>query len=111
MRGTMRVRWTEDALASLKNETEYVRRNNAKAACRVISSIRRSVDGLSVNPHLGRKCVYKTRELISPEYPFVIWYAVAETCINILLVKHMTRDFGDAQKLRYLENVNDEFYS
>ncbi|MBF0382052.1 MAG: type II toxin-antitoxin system RelE/ParE family toxin [Magnetococcales bacterium] len=103
----MRVKWTKKALASLEKETEYIRKNNIQASQKVVSHIKNSVKGLSDNPYMGRECVYETRELINPSYPFIVWYEVTKDSVNILLVKHMASNFDYEYKLGFIENTDD----
>ena len=100
----MRVEWTKKALASLEKETEYIRNNDIQASQKVVSCIKKTVNNLSDHPFMGRECIYETRELINPKYPFIVWYEVFEGVITVLLVKHSSRKFDDEYKVSYLKD-------
>ena len=95
----MRVRWTNEALISLKSETKYISENDLQASLKVVSCVYKTVGVLSDDPYMGRKCVYETRELINPKHPFVVWYRVKENIVEILLVLHTARKFNNEHKM------------
>ena len=92
----MRVRWLKVALANLDAEAEYIAKDNAAAAGRVVQKILRAVDLLKENPALGRAGrVEGTRELVVAETPYVIPYRVRGDAVEILRVFHAARKWPE----------------
>ena len=68
-------------------EAEYIARDKPLAAARVVSTIRKTVEGLRRHPGLGRPGrVPGTRELIVPGTPYIIPYRVREGAVEVLRV-------------------------
>ena len=81
----MQVRWLQRALLNLREEAEYIAKDNPRAAVAVVAHIRRNVDLLADNPGLGRAGrVPGTRELVVPDTPYIVPYRVRGQHIDIL---------------------------
>lgn len=88
----MRVRWLRNALSNLDAEAEYIARDDAAAARRVVTNIRRAVENLQQFPALGRPGrVMGTRELVVPGTPYIVPYRVRSNTVEILRVFHAAR--------------------
>src|SRR5438094_2744586 len=86
------VRWLRTALANLDAEAEYVARDNARAALRLVERIYEAVEQLKQYPSLGRVGrVPGTRELVVPHTPYLVPYRVREDVVEILRVLHGAR--------------------
>lgn len=90
----MEIRWLRRALRNLEEEAEYIARENAAAACRVVRHIRQAVGLLADQPAMG--CpgrVPGTRELIIRSTPYIVPYRVdiRRRRIEILRVFHAAR--------------------
>ncbi len=92
----MRTRWTRPALADLEAIGDFVARDNANAADRVVRRIVEAVAGLKDHPHLGRTGrIMGTRELVIAEMPNVVSYRVADGDVQVLAVIHGVRRWPD----------------
>ena len=88
----MEVRWLRAALANLDAEAEYVARDNAAVAARLVERIYETVEQLKQYPSLGRAGrVPGTRELVVSHTPYIVPYRVHGTVVEILRVLHVAR--------------------
>jgi toxin ParE1/3/4 len=88
----VRVRWLLAALQNLDEEAEYIARDNAAAAARVVTSIEESVRHLASHLAMGRPGrIPGTRELVVPNSPYVVPYRVRGDAVEILRVFHGKR--------------------
>lgn len=88
----MHVRWLRKALANLDEEGEYIAKEDAAAAGRVVTRIVDAVELLRENPAMGRAGrVAGTRELIVDGTPYIVPYRVREGVVEILRVFHAAR--------------------
>lgn len=88
----MRVRWLVRALRNLREEAEYIARENPQAAAQTVARIENAVVLLSDQPAIGRPGrVPGTRELVIPETPYILPYRVRGEWIVILRVFHASR--------------------
>jgi len=86
------VRWLRAALANLDAEAEYVARDNAAVAARLVERIYETVEQLKQYPSLGRAGrVPGTRELVVSHTPYIVPYRVHGTVVEILRVLHGAR--------------------
>ena len=89
----MKLEWTKQARTSLFSETEYIRKENPSVASDVITTIQKSTDYLIDNPNMGRiGRFYGIRELVITKYPFIVWYRVGKESLEILRIKHTSRN-------------------
>ncbi len=88
----MSIEWTGPAASDLETLADYIARDDAEAAGRVVRSILSSVERLEEFPGLGRPGrVEGTRELIPPNVPYIVVYEPEATRIRILRVLHAAR--------------------
>lgn len=92
----MRIRWTRRARAHLDRIGRYIAEHDREAAGRVLRRIVYLVSNLSDQPHMGRVGrVNGTRELIVPEFPYIIAYRVRAQDVEVLAVLHALRRWPD----------------
>ena len=88
----MRVVWLRKALQNLRDEAEFIARDNPAAAREVVARIEHAAQLLSDHPSLGREGrVPGTRELIVPDTPYIVPYRVMDSRIVVLRVFHASR--------------------
>ncbi|OGI23228.1 MAG: hypothetical protein A2287_07785 [Candidatus Melainabacteria bacterium RIFOXYA12_FULL_32_12] len=89
----MQIRWTKLAEQDLESVEEYIATDNPKAAINIILYIINQIEELLPrNPAIGRAGrVTGTRELIIPDYPYIVPYRVKDNNIEILRVLHTSR--------------------
>jgi toxin ParE1/3/4 len=85
----MRIRWTGPARADLISHTDYLAQEDPTIADRLQDAIFHAVDLLSEYPRRGRPgWVQGTREIVLPDFPYIIVYEIQATDIHILRVWH-----------------------
>lgn len=90
------VIWLDEALADLKAIGEYIVRDNAAAAYRVMRRIKAAADTLVDNPEMGRLGrVNGTRELVLSDLLYILPYQITGEAIRILAVMHTSRKWPD----------------
>jgi toxin ParE1/3/4 len=91
------VVWLDEALADLRAIGEYIERDNAEAAYRVMRRIKAVADTLADSPEMGRPGrVEGTRELVISDLPYILPYQITDDAIRILAVMHTSRKWPDA---------------
>ena len=86
------VRWLKRALANLEAEAEYISRDSAAAAQRVVTAIEQAISLLADHPGLGRSGrVEGTRELVVTGTPYIVPYRVRGGRVEVLRVFHAAR--------------------
>jgi len=88
----MRLQYDPRALADLREIHEFIARDDATAAGRVIARIRHSIERLSVLPFSGRPGVKDTRLLVVPNLPYIVVHRVCDNFVEILAVFHTARE-------------------
>ena len=89
---TMRVKWLRKALANLDEAAEYIAKDHPEAARRLVAEAFRQTELLADHPNMGRPGrIPGTRELIMPDYPYLIPYRVRHGAVEILRVFHSAR--------------------
>jgi toxin ParE1/3/4 len=85
----MQIRRSSAASEDLFHILEFIRRENASAAQRVVNTIYEYVGSLSSFPLLGRLGrVEGTREMSMPSLPFIVVYRVTQDTVEIAGVIH-----------------------
>lgn len=80
----------------LEDIHEYLSRQNAAAAARMVQRIRASVERLASSPSLGRAGrVAGTRELVIVGTPYIVPYRVRGDVIQIITVLHGAQRWPD----------------
>jgi addiction module RelE/StbE family toxin len=87
-----RIRWTRSALAHLDEIGRHIAEHNPAAAGRVVERIVALVSHLSELPQIGRLGrVAGTRELVVPDFPYIIAYRLHARDVEVLAVFHALR--------------------
>lgn len=85
----MKIRWLKRALKSFEVHTDYIAKDNPKAAYNMSIRILEALENLKLNPGMGRAGrVPGTRELTIPGTPYLIPYRVINSEIQVLHVLH-----------------------
>lgn len=93
----MQVKWLRRALRNLEQEAAYIARDNPLAAARLVAEVDAVTRLLTLHPDMGRPGrVPGTRELVMPDFPYIIPYRVREQRVEILRVFHTSRRWPDA---------------
>ncbi len=90
----MEIKWLRTALKNLKQEAEYIAKENPQAAQLLVQRILNSVSLLKDNPALGHSGrVPNTFELVIPNTRYIVPYRVFPRIeqIQILRVFHSSR--------------------
>ena len=88
----VRIRWLSRALRNLKEEADYVAKDDPSAAARIVADIENAVALLNEQPAVGRiGRVPGTRELVVPGTPYLIPYRVRGGYVEILRAFHGRR--------------------
>jgi toxin ParE1/3/4 len=89
----VKVRYTLPALADLNAILDYIAAHSPQGAKRVQARIQSIIDLLSLYPFVGARTDDPTiRRLLTPPYPFLVFYEVTETEIIVHAVRHAARD-------------------
>jgi len=90
----LRVEWTKGAERNLDAIEQYIAQDNPAAAAKtVLKIVRRTFAQLSKQPSSGKPGrINGTRELISPEFPYIVIYSIQQETIFILQVFHTAQD-------------------
>ena len=96
----MLVQWTDEAKANLRAIESYIGRDNPKAAAKTILKIlKRTNSQLNEHPSSGKSGrITGTRELIFPEFPYIVIYTVHGNNISIITVFHSARNITDTEE-------------
>jgi addiction module RelE/StbE family toxin len=74
----------------------YIAENDPVAAERVIRRIVSLTANLAEHPDMGRRGrVAGTRELIVPEFPYIVVYRLSRDSVDVLTVLHALRKWPD----------------
>jgi addiction module RelE/StbE family toxin len=90
----LRVEWTNGAERNLDAIERYIAQDNPAAAAKtVLKTVKRTFDQLSKHPSSGKPGrINGTRELIFPEFPYIVIYSIDKKVIFILRVFHAAQD-------------------
>ncbi len=92
----MHIKWTNKARKDLYSVEEYISRDNPTAAVETVLKIIDTTESLSRFPNMGRPGrVPDTRELVIPDFPFIVPYRVDSSTLVILRVYHASRKWPD----------------
>ncbi len=88
----VQIKWLKKALNELDSEMEYLAKQDIDIAIKVYTCVRETVNTLKNFPNKGRKGeVLGTRELIMPNYSYLIPYRIKNKSIEILRFFHTSR--------------------
>ncbi len=97
----MRVRFSVEARAELNNHIAYIRKRSPQGARHVRASIYAAAKRAALFPEAARRAgepsdepgtVPDTREIILPDYPYIMPYRVEGADLIILHVFHTAQD-------------------
>jgi plasmid stabilization system protein ParE len=97
----MRVRFSQEALADLNSHLAYIKRRSPQGARRVRASIYAAAKRAAMFPEAARRrdeptdepgAVPGTREIVLPDYPYIMPYRVEDNTLIILRVFHAAQD-------------------
>lgn len=94
----MQIKWAKLAEKDLDYVEEYISQDNPSAAIDTVLLIIETVEKLLPStPSIGRAGrVLNTRELIIPNYPYIVPYRVNNNMIEILRVMHTSLEWPDS---------------
>ena len=88
------VRWTPNAADDFATIIERICEDNPTAAQRVARTIYTTIADLRQFPYRGRKGLAPdTRELVFPPWPYIVVYEVIESHVNVLRIRHASKDW------------------
>lgn len=88
----MKIKWFACAINDLSEIRKYIAEDNPTAAQNVASKIKEAISLLKEHSAAGRPGrIEGTRELVIPEFPYIIPYRVRNGEIEILRVLHNAR--------------------
>lgn len=88
----MKIKWFACAINDLSEIRKYIAEDNPTAAQNVASKIKEATSLLKEHSAAGRSGrIEGTRELVIPEFPYIIPYRVRNGEIEILRVLHNAR--------------------
>ena len=85
-----RVIWSDGAVDSLEEITNYVRTFNPAAAAHLEARLAEAADGLAILPARGRPVRPHVRELTTVR-PYILRYTVLDAEVRILTIRHSAR--------------------
>lgn len=92
----MDITWRDSALDDLEYVGRYIAEHDPEAAARINGRILSAVGALAVAPQLGRPGrVAETRELVIPQTPYTVAYAVIFGEVVIVDVLHEAREWPE----------------
>jgi toxin ParE1/3/4 len=93
----VKLRWLKGATRSLRVIHAHIAADNPQAASYVVRGIRKATRRLATFPGSGRLGqVSGTRELVLPQWPYIVVYRVAVEEVHILRVFHAATDWWHA---------------
>lgn len=95
----MRIRWLKGAIKNLEQAIAFIAHENPQAAERVASRIYEAVHRLADYPLLGKENpeIEGIRDLVLPEYRYVIRYSINAEEIRILRIHHTSQLWPTSQ--------------
>ena len=93
----MKIRWTGVAADDLKSVHEYLSEHAPVRADTIVERILAGIDVLEQYPNLGRPGrLDGTRELVITGTPFIVFYRLRKSQVEILGVLHAARKWPDS---------------
>ena len=91
----MRVIWTKKSQIALDSIYKYISEDNEILAKKIIAYIFNTVENTVKNfPHIGRTGnVFRTREYVLSEYPYVVVYTVKNNILHVLKIIHTSMKY------------------
>lgn len=95
----MMLEWTCPAINDLKSASDYIAKDNPRAAKHMAERVREAVEYLADHPNMGRPGrVAQTRELVISGTPFIAVYWVTGGIVQILRILHHARRWPQTDK-------------
>ena len=89
----MKLGYTLPALADLRSILDYITAHSLRGARRVQARIQAIIELPLLYPHIGTRTDDPSiRRLVTPPYPYLIFYEATEAEIVIHAVRHAARD-------------------
>lgn len=91
----MKLRFAPRATRDINDIADYIRARNPAAAVRVRDAILDAMQTLVLSPKAGRaQNVEGVRKLVSRKYPYLVYYTVDETAVEIVIltIQHPARE-------------------
>jgi len=93
----VKIRWTSVAAGDLKSVHEYLNEHAPARADAIVDRILAGIDVLAQYPNLGRPGrLDGTCELVITGTPFIVFYRVRKSQVEILGVLHAARKWPDS---------------
>jgi addiction module RelE/StbE family toxin len=93
----VKIRWTAVAADDLKSVHEYLSEHGPSRADAIVDRILAGIDVLEQYPNLGHQGrIDGTRELVITGTPFIVFYRLRKSQVEILGVPHAARKWPDA---------------
>jgi len=93
----VKIRWTAVAADDLKSVYDYLSEHAPARADAIVDRILDGIDALAQFPNLGRQGrLNGTRELVITGTPFIVFYRLRKSQVEILGVLHAARKWPDA---------------
>jgi addiction module RelE/StbE family toxin len=93
----VKIRWTAIAADDLKSVHEYLSEHAPARVDAIVDRILAGIDALEQYPNLGRRGrLDGTRELVITGTPFIVFYRLRKSQVEILGVLHAARKWPDA---------------
>jgi toxin ParE1/3/4 len=93
----VKIRWTDVAADDLKSVYKYLSEHAPARAAMIVDRILASIDVVEQYPNLGRQGrIDGTRELVITGTPFIVFYRLRKSQVEILGVLHAARKWPDA---------------
>ena len=93
----VKIRWTAVAADDLKSVHEYLSEHAPARADTIVDRILAGIDVLEQYPNIGRQGrIDGTRELVITGTPFIVFYRLRKSQVEILGVLHAARKWPDA---------------
>ena len=93
----MKIRWTAVAADDLKSVYDYLSEHAPALPDAIVDRILDGIDALAQFPNLGRQGrLNGTHELVITGTPFIVFYRLRKSQVEILGVLHAARKWPDA---------------
>jgi len=90
----LRIKWLARARKDIKDEKDFISKDNPQIAVTVIQHIYASAENIRQYPDIGRiGRVSNTRELKTAKYQYIIAYRVVVDTVEVLRVLHARQKY------------------
>jgi toxin ParE1/3/4 len=89
-----RIRWSHPAEQDIERIFDFIAHDSASMALRVVRRLREHAATLKSLPNRGRPGVeVNTREIVIPNWPYIVVYRVMEQHVEILQIRHAKQQY------------------